>query len=518
MSAAVPATVAEVISSEPEVVDAVAQRVLNTEGIVTGASGEELPDLPTGATVTELAFTDEVGDLAFVIDGVGTDSPRVRDAAILYPSGDTTGATDRLAINAALLTYDRVMLMPGEWYQNAAIVLPSNTHLHVEGPFVSRLVNGSNSNLLTNVIGTTTCTNVAITGRGPVVFDGNGSNQTRMDTAGNGYAGWKNVGALFVNVDGLIVRDITLKRTTMFGALTTGVRNGLFQNVTIDQDHLSANQDGIDIGPGCSYIWVQGTRVTTEDDVHSIFAKYSTSQNTIHPLYRKGSAAGMGGVDGALYSAAGNDTHHIYIDNSHVDAGKNFLRLQAAEGSKLYEIHATNLRHTSPDVCRALVIFGEMLSAYIDAPPASDGSDFNSITIDGFSGPVLSLVYLDSHVRNVTIRNAFLPLWGTLLTQRDLTDPAPSARSLVIEGVTSPQGSVVGNNNLLTLSGGAAVIDCSLTASGSRPSTASSRTRRAPSPGWSSRPSSVRSSAARSSRPPRSRRPPRSSTSPHAPP
>lgn len=463
---AVPPLVAEAIGGDSAVIAAAVVAVGGAAAsmdLVTASGGEDLPSLPAEPLVTSLAFSDENERLAFVVDGVGGKRPRVRQEGVLYPSGDTTGATDLAAVNAALLENDRVVLKLGEWFGDGSIVMQSNTNLHLEGPLNWKLTDLSNSNVITNLIGTTTVEKIAVTGQGDIHFDANGVNQVRQDLPARGYSGWKNVGAHFCNVDGLIVWGITIANTAMFGALCTGVRNALWLDVTIEQDLLVPNQDGIDIGPACSYITIKNTRGNTEDDVHSIFAKYSTSQNTVHQLYRAGAADGMNGTDGALYSVEGNDTHNIYIDGSHVDSGKNFFRLQAAEGSKLYEIHATNTRHTGTTPCRTLVIFGEMLDAYIDAPPASDGTDFHTISFDGFSGRVESLVYLDSHIKDVVINDADLPRWGNILTQRDLNDPAPSARNLVIDGVTSSQGNVAGNNNIIGAAGGMTLIDCSIT-------------------------------------------------------
>lgn len=419
---------------------------------------------------------DQDGAFLFAIDGLGTSTPTLRGATgdggaappatapagyVIQPSGDTTGATDTATVNSALQSYRLVVLAPGQWYQDAAYTIPSDTHMHCEGPFESFLVAGSNSNNVTNDISETTTTRIALTGRGHVRFDGNAANQVRQDTAPN-YAGWKNIGIHFVNVDGLHVRGITWANTAMFGALCTGVRNAWWVDNRVEQDFTQPNQDGLDIGPACSFIHIDGLTGNTEDDVHSIFAKYSTSQKTVHPLYLPADAMYAGQPAGALYSAAGNNTHDIYVTRSHVNSGKNFFRLQAAEGSKLYNIFGTDIRHTGTIACRCLVIFGEMADAYIKAPPATDGSDLHTIEFRGFSGNVESLVYLDSHIKWVTVDGAELGVWTRIVSERSTTDTPPTVSRLHLNNIHCPRVNSDGQGNVIHLTG-ATVTDLSMT-------------------------------------------------------
>lgn len=452
------ATVTTIIEDAAEVV---VNEMFDSLELVTASNSEEAPTYPTAPSVDSLAFTDDANKVAFWVDGVGTPNPHMRSGDVLYPSGDATGATDKAAVNAALVAYGKVTLMPGQWFQNGSYVIPSGGHLHCEGPFTSMLVAGSNSNLVTNDISTTTCTDIALTGRGSVVFDGNGGNQSRLDGSPN-YAGWKNHGIHFVNVDGLLVQGITWANTAMFGAMCTGVRNALWKDNRVEQDFSQPNQDGLDIGPACYNIEIDGFTGKTEDDVHSIFAKYSTSQKTVHPLYLPAGVQYSGSPAGALYSAAGNNTHDIRVSRSHVDAGKNYFRLQAAEGSKLYNIHGTDIEHTGTAACRALVILGEIIPAYITAPPAIDGSDFHDIVISGFKGKVLSLVYADSYFKDVTVRNAHLTSWNWLVSQRDATDAPAEFSRLVIDGVTSGATATNDIGNIVTLVGGMKMTDCAI--------------------------------------------------------
>ena len=390
-------------------------------------------------------FTDVDDITLYWMDGLTTPTPYIRRGDTVHPSGDPTGVLDSAAAEAALAAHDRVVMAPGSWYLSDPLMVRSGQTLVLQGPATYLLAAGSNCNLITNVIGETTCTDIRVIADGTVVLDGNGVNQTR-----NTGAGWMNVGVNLVNVDGFLIDGITIRNTAMFGGLTVGCRNGLWRGVTVEQDKLVPNQDGIDVGPGCSFIRIENMRGVTEDDVHSIFGKYSTSQNTVHPLYVPG---------GALYSAAGNDTHDIYVTGSHVDAGKNFFRLQAAEGSQLYNIRSSDIVHTGSAPCRSLAIFGEMLAAYIDAPPATDGSDLHDITMDGFAGRVLSLVYADSYFRDAVIRNSHLLEWGSLVNQRDNTDaPAQFAR-LTIDGVTSSATDPGDVGSMITLGSGMVATD-----------------------------------------------------------
>jgi hypothetical protein len=57
-------------------------------------------------------------------------------ATWIFPSGDTTGATDIARINGALASHSQVHLIPGDYYVNAPVSLPS--HGVLTGPPVAR--------------------------------------------------------------------------------------------------------------------------------------------------------------------------------------------------------------------------------------------------------------------------------------------------------------------------------------------------------------------------------------------
>lgn len=385
--------------------------------------------------------------------GVDADSlfpPRVEarlasSMGYVRPSGDATGVTDSAALAAALSSSDIVEMRPGQWYIHEPITLASNKHLRLTGPINLLLVAGSNCNIITNQIGVETTTNIAVVATGDVVLDGNGGNQTRLDP-GPDYAGWRNVGLLFVNVDGLKVSGVTWRNVALFGAFMTGVRNAEWYSCSINAvsqaEGGKPNQDGLDVGPGCSNIIISNFHGNAGDDAHSVFAKYTTSNRVVHPLYvpdtypYKTGSAYWTGPAGALYSAAGNDTHHVHIMDTVVDTAQQVLRMQAAEGSKLHHIYVNNVR-TTADQADGLMVLGTMNPAYITGSlPAADGSDFHDIYVDRIGGNANWLLKLDSYIRSVKITNVDIENWQYLVARSD-TNGIPKAFDLTIDGVTS---------------------------------------------------------------------------------
>ena len=332
-----------------------------------------------------------------------------------------TGSNDHTSINAALIAFP-VVVLSGTYVLGDAVKMPSNRTLILQNATL-RLAGGVNSNVIRNLDqdegGNS---NIRVIGIGGAVLDGNGSNQTRQTTAG-----WKNVGVNFVNAHNYVVRGVTIKDTNCFGALQVGSTEGVWSDITFSQDRSVTNQDGIDIGPGCSNIFINNVRGVIEDDMFSIFAKYTTSARTIHPLYVPG---------GAMYSAAGNDTHHIYINDVHIDTTKSLFRMQAAEGSKLHHVYASNVNHTGVERCHAFVNLGELVSRYIEGTfPAQDGSDFHDIHIDGLSGAVGRMVYVSTNARDVHLSDLTSDDWGGVIGTMSADEG--TVTNLSIDGVTT---------------------------------------------------------------------------------
>ena len=80
-------------------------------------SGDLVPILPVGATVLQNETAAALR--TFMLAGSGAQSGLV----VLAPSGDTTGATDTAAIQAALNTGADVYLAPGVYYTNATLTI-----------------------------------------------------------------------------------------------------------------------------------------------------------------------------------------------------------------------------------------------------------------------------------------------------------------------------------------------------------------------------------------------------------
>lgn len=176
------------------------------------------------------------------------------------PSGDTTGATDTAAINAAITT-NPVVVLQGDYYTNGAILMPSNRTLILMDAAI-HLAAGSNDNLIRNSGATagTAQTGIHIQGIGRAVLDGNGSNQVRQTKL------WKNHGILLLNVTGFRIEGLQVGPTNAYAHYIASCSKGAIRNIRLNQDGLTPNQDGMDIIWACSDISVDNVTGTVNDD------------------------------------------------------------------------------------------------------------------------------------------------------------------------------------------------------------------------------------------------------------
>ena len=306
----------------------------------------------------------------------------------VQPSGDTSGATDLANINSALSTGTPVIvILRGHYYINARIRMYSNTGLWANGSINNtiELVGGSNTNIVENAdqraidAGGVGNANIFIQG---LSFVGNPT----LQTAGSGQ------GFLFQNVDGLTVNEVAIGPCRRMAAMHYGVRNARYTNIRLNQDRTTGNQDGLDWGPGCTAIEIDGVTGTTGDDCFSIFAKNTGGNTTAYTN---------------SLTPTQRNVADITIRNVTVNVGINPLRLQAGDGSTLNRLKFYNITNTRPTtapfVGSKVGVIGFGNTSYVTTLPAS--TDMRDIILDGYVGPGTWIIDAQSNFSRVRIRN-----------------------------------------------------------------------------------------------------------------
>jgi hypothetical protein len=210
-----------------------------------------------------------------------------------------------------------------------------------------------------------------------------------------------NRGFDFVNVDDLIVEDVSIGPIPYMTGCHQLCSNVRYSRVKINQDRSISHMDGIDIGPGCNHVLFEDITGMTGDDGCSIF--YKNTGVNIDPYVATLTAAQRSGGD-------------ITLRNYRVDVGINPVRIQAGDGSTLSGVHVENYVNTSKfaGFPHSVIQFGQL--GFVTTPPAN--ADFTDITLDGYKGPCDWLIGADSffsnvHVSNVKIDGTFTALFGS---------------------------------------------------------------------------------------------------------
>lgn len=356
--------------------------------------------LPAGLTFS--AVTGEIsgtptatgtygGIIITVSDGSGTAiclvPPIVVGAAptVITPSGVTTGGTDAAAINTALAAGNSVQL-DGLYYTNAPIFQKSNTAIYGATNTEIRLAAGSNCRMWANAnqaTETRTDSNLGVYGDGTFYWNGQPPLQVR--------SGNQRLFHCFnaISTNNLVLSGLRMgaagSATSFFGCLSTGYRN-----ITWEQDGTQVNQDGLDIGAGCTFAGIDHIRGRAFDDAFSFFNKRAQS-----------AAAMMSGIPWE-YGANGGE---YYISDVQVDCRlDNMFRLQAGTGFKMDGVYAKGIHNTYlPDLAttnKKLFQFGA--GEYIPIPPSV--GDYANIRFDDVSG-FGTWAELDTSGGDVKIRN-----------------------------------------------------------------------------------------------------------------
>lgn len=397
---------------------------------------------------------------------------------ILTPSGDTTGATDRTAINAALAA--GAATLRGDFIVNGPILMPSNSTLILHDAEI-RLASFSNCVLLRNthqdatgdsrlrvlgvgrarlrsVIGAviTTAASAGATtltlgepiplgsyrvgtnsSSEPVTVIACTSTAPYTATLASGLVGAQAVGrgifnqiraggdirtgmgVFFVNVHDYVVQNVSIGPTAAFTAIQQASTDGRWTNVEMVQNDCLTNQDGIDVGPGCRNIVIEGSTGHTGDDLCSIYAQNTSP--SLHPYIK-------------TLTAAERDVSNITIRDIDAAIGINPLRLQAGDGSKLSKVRAFNINNRGGGSW-PVIDFGP--TGYVDVAPAA--GDLSDVVIDGYTGGAKYVLALDTPgIRGVAARNIKIHGdWTAIIGFINANGASPGASDIVVEGVVT---------------------------------------------------------------------------------
>jgi polygalacturonase len=245
-----------------------------------------------------------------------------------------SGGDDAAAINKALEEASRVTLHSpaGGYFKLTAgpIVMPSNRTLVLKDAEVRREYDGkpegeSNTQMIVNSNPNATGNeNIFVAGIGRAIFNG----QDSLQKAGQTYL---NIGLLFVNVKGLSVEDVAIGPCHGKAANMQKCSKAYWSGINLLQEAATL-RDGIDVGPGCSNIVIDGVRGRTGDDCFSIYAQNTST--SITPYLKE-------------LTAAERNIKGVYITDVAVECLANLFRLQAGDKSSLEGVFGSNLRLTN---------------------------------------------------------------------------------------------------------------------------------------------------------------------------
>lgn len=378
-------------------------RAYSLKPAVKGGKGVRTFSL-TGTLPAGMSFNSATGEITGTPTGTGTTSGlaiRCTDGSgtalsntfsivvgaaptVITASGDTTGATDITAINAALAGGNSIVLN-GTYRINATIRQPGNTAIYADAGTVF-LVNASNCQMWLNtnpLAQTRTDQNMAIVGSDNFYFNGNADNQVLQTNARNNQ-GFTAISVINLKITGIKVQS----RTGAFFMI--GSQYCQMHTIELAQSTSAVNSDGLDVGGGSSFIVAESWTGYVKDDCFSFFAKNKQSATMM--------AAGTPWEAGA-------DVNTIYLTTVSVDCGlNNMFRLQAGNGFKLTGVYGTNIANVvNSGVNRFLIQTGELgyLDSSVNAPVWTDISD---IVMDGVTG-FANWLSMDTSCSNIRLYN-----------------------------------------------------------------------------------------------------------------
>lgn len=198
---------------------------------------------------------------------------------IIRPSGDTTGATDRAAINAALAAGTNTSFyLNGNYTVDQPILVQSGTTLVLADASIT-LAAAANAPIIANPsyssVSTPAASNIHIRGIGRALLDYNGANQTEQTSAL-----WNSCAIAFTNVSSFSIEGIQCQNSQYLYILMQACSNGRLRNLHGIKGATDKGFLHVDIG--CSDISIDGiTAAGTFAD--SVFSFNSVALANVGP-------------------------------------------------------------------------------------------------------------------------------------------------------------------------------------------------------------------------------------------
>lgn len=383
--------------------------------------------------VTDAAVAGPIGATGSQAQAAVAAQVQARTGTVVRASGDATGATDVANLNAALLQ-GNVTIRDATFLTNAPVRIPSHRTLTLVDAKI-QLVPGSNCNVIQNRNQNSAGDdNIGLILIGQsVITGGNSTTQTSASA-------YNSAGVTFTNVRGFRLEGGTLGPFRGPCTIFQGATRGRGGNINLAQDRTGPNQDGMDFGPGCRDIQLDGITGVTGDDCFSIFSQKTAGFG--HGLYKDPSFTG--------------ELSDIQIKNVSVDVGINPIRVQAGDGLKLARVTVENFTNLNQDLSTnnyAVIAFGE--ASYVTTLPAA--GDLSGITLNGYRGRANVIIGAGTHFSKVKMENIIIdsPLKSVIGTAQSNVPFAAAMSDLEVNGLTLTDATTASTASLFNIPTGA---------------------------------------------------------------
>ncbi len=192
------------------------------------------------------------------------------------------------AIDACHEAGGGTVLVPVGNYMTSTVNLKSNVELHFETG--ATLISSLNPEEFSTdpdrcyVLGAAHAEKISISGFG--VIDGRGRERNIFDNADGGlyecplaFSGFRPRTTLFEDIDGITIRDITIRDSAIWSLHLAGCRNGIIDGIRIENEDRGAGNDGID-PDSCQNLIISNCHVFTGDD--AIVVKTTKTMSSLY--------------------------------------------------------------------------------------------------------------------------------------------------------------------------------------------------------------------------------------------
>lgn len=327
--------------------------------------------------------------------------------ADFFDSGTDASAAFRRAFSAGAR---ELFLPPGRYLLRETIRVPSGTHLRVHPEARLILADGAarqpGDYLLTNADPGGGNREIVIEGG---VWDGNNRGNPRPEGLfAEGYSG-----AMFhfENVDGLVMRDLTMTNAEAYYSRLTRVRNFVIETLRFDSDNVRPNNDGVHLGGNCRCGTIRNLRGlrpgVTGDDMVPLNADDALQRTEVRGM-----------TNGPI--------EDIEIDGLEAEDCHSFVRLLSVR-SPIRNVRIANVTGTcevsaiNADAARGcrVPLFDESDPSYAEGVGLLENIEARNFRVAKSRANGIALVRLETRMRNLTVSGF------RRMTERDQDPDAP---------------------------------------------------------------------------------------------